>query len=294
MKTLITHNGKFHADDIFACAVIQLHLDMQNETYTVIRTRDANQIAVADYVFDVGGEYDAARNRFDHHQVGGVGVRANGIPYAAAGLTWMHLGEYVAGSKEIAEYIDSYLIQPIDADDMGIDIVAPRMNVFPFRIQEALYAFRPTWKEDIATEDPRFMDNVMFAKKLLERLIAVAKDMAEAQQRIQEAYNQAEDQRMIVLDAYYPLEGLMVEVPKLIYVVRPRDNDMWGVSAIKKSAFSFENKKDFPKEWAGLRDDAIAEISGVPDAIFCHTGRFLAVARSQKGAIELAKKALEA
>ena len=76
-KTIVTHGGKFHADDVFSVAALtHLFPDAQ-----VVRTRDAKLIAAADIVVDVGQEYDAASGRFDHHQRGGAGARDNGIPY---------------------------------------------------------------------------------------------------------------------------------------------------------------------------------------------------------------------
>jgi uncharacterized UPF0160 family protein len=90
-KILVTHNATFHADDIFATATLSLLLGGKVK---VIRTRDEEIIRTGDYVYDVGGEYDASINRFDHHQKGGAGKRENGIPYAAFGLLWKTYGEY--------------------------------------------------------------------------------------------------------------------------------------------------------------------------------------------------------
>ncbi|MEK7088001.1 MAG: MYG1 family protein, partial [Patescibacteria group bacterium] len=42
-----------------------------------------------------------------------------------------------------------------------------------------------------------------------------------------------------------------------------------------------------------LRDAKLAEVTGVPDAVFAHRNRFMAVARSKEGAIALAKLALQ-
>src|SRR3989344_6430775 len=85
MKKLITHNGSFHADDIFAAATFILYLERTNNDFSaqggpalgweIIRTRDEEIIKSGDYVFDVGGVYDEVENRFDHHQKGGAGQR---------------------------------------------------------------------------------------------------------------------------------------------------------------------------------------------------------------------------
>ena len=54
----------------------------------------------------------------------------------------------------------------------------------------------------------------------------------------------------------------------------------------------FPSRKPFPKEWAGLSDEELQKVSGVNDAVFCHRGVFLCVAKSLEGAIELAKKSI--
>ena len=105
-KKLITHNGSFHADDIFACATLSLMLEKAGEKFEVIRTRDEEIIKTGDYVFDVGGIYDENLNRFDHHQIGGAGKRQGGIEYSSFGLVWKKFGEEICGSKEVALTID--------------------------------------------------------------------------------------------------------------------------------------------------------------------------------------------
>ena len=77
-KKLVTHNGSFHSDDVFACAALILLLEKKGEKFKIIRTRDEEVIKKGDYVFDVGSVYDGAKNRFDHHQVGGAGKRSGG------------------------------------------------------------------------------------------------------------------------------------------------------------------------------------------------------------------------
>jgi len=89
-----THPGNFHADDVFAVAVLQLvHGELE-----IVRTRDPELQAAADVRIDVGGRHDPATGDFDHHQNGGAGERANGIRYASFGLVWREHGEALAGS----------------------------------------------------------------------------------------------------------------------------------------------------------------------------------------------------
>ena len=59
-----THDGRFHADEIFALAVLNLfHSDLE-----IIRSRDENAYNNRDIIVDVGHVYDPDNLIFDHHQ----------------------------------------------------------------------------------------------------------------------------------------------------------------------------------------------------------------------------------
>jgi len=64
---IFTHDGIFHADDIFAIALIKVFLNCHD----VVRTRDISQ-KILDYplrlVIDVGLNYNPELGNFDHHQ----------------------------------------------------------------------------------------------------------------------------------------------------------------------------------------------------------------------------------
>lgn len=285
-KILVTHNDKFHADDIFATAVLSILLE---GNIKVIRTRDESMFAKGDYVYDVGGVYDTALNRFDHHQKGGAGARDNGIPYAAFGLVWKAYGEKICGSKEVADKIDEDLVQAIDAYDNGIDLYTLKGEVAPYLIENMFGAFRPAWNEPQEFDDA-FMKVVAMVIPFLKRVIIRAQASVLGKSFLQKAYEEAPDKRLIVLDGPYSWNSIM-EYPEPLYVVWPRMGT-WGVGCVHKEKQSFENRKSLPEAWAGLRDADMASASGVPDAVFCHNGRFLAVAKSKEGAIALANKAL--
>jgi uncharacterized UPF0160 family protein len=152
-KKLITHDGSFHADDVFACATLALLLKKKGERFKIIRTRDEEIIKKGDYAFDVGGIYDAEKNRFDHHQKGGAGKRLassrvegeNGIEYSSFGLVWKKFGEEICGNKEVADFIEQKIVAPIDASDNGIDLCKNNFeNILPYTINEILATFKST------------------------------------------------------------------------------------------------------------------------------------------------------
>ena len=64
---IATHNGKFHADEVFAISLLR-RLERFADA-EIIRTRDTELLKTADVVVDVGGQYDPSTHRYDHHQV---------------------------------------------------------------------------------------------------------------------------------------------------------------------------------------------------------------------------------
>jgi uncharacterized UPF0160 family protein len=288
MKKVITHNGGFHADDVFGVATLQLHFGVEN--VEVIRTRDEAIIATGDVVLDVGGIYDPEGQRFDHHQ-NGAPVRDNGIPYAAFGLVWKHYGELVAGSMEAAEAIEKRLVMPIDANDNGVSLYEQKYSdVSPFTIQDMMGLMKPVWNGE-EEMDERFKVACEFARGILVRAgTHAAAELAEAELS-RKAYEEADDKRIIVSDvelsAYF-----FIEKPDVLFVVYPDENGNWAATAVRKESGSFATKVQFPETWRGFRDGELGEISGISDAVFCHKAGFLFVGKSKEGVLEATKKAL--
>lgn len=289
-----THDGMFHADDVFAVSAILALLEATLAVANVVRTRDGTLIRKADFVVDVGGVYEAEKNRFDHHQEGGAGKRKNGIAYAAFGLVWLKFGEQIAGSSKVAALVDANLVLPIDAGDNGVDIYKKTFSdAAPYSVDDYIHNLRPTWREGTDSVDARFLEAVAVAGQILKREIAHAKAQVDAEILVSKAYQESEDKRLIVLDAFYPHEKILAAYSEPLFAIFPRPDGSWSVKAIRNDTSSFDNRKNLPEEWAGKRDAELARITGVADAIFCHNGRFMAVARSREGATALAKLALE-
>lgn len=64
-KIICTHSDAFHCDEVLA-SVMLLYTDTYQNSM-IVRTRDQAVIDTLDIVCDVGGVYDPATNRFDHH-----------------------------------------------------------------------------------------------------------------------------------------------------------------------------------------------------------------------------------
>ena len=293
-SVLVTHNGSFHTDDIFACATLSLICEKRGEQFEVIRTRDEEIIKQGDYVFDVGGIYDPKINRYDHHQHGGAGKRDNGIMYSSFGLVWDSFGEEISGSKKAKDVLEKKLVEPIDAFDNGINLVELKHEIVPYLIQNMFLSMHLTLREDKNKTDEMFMKSVEIAKEILSREIIQTRDMLLAEETLIKIYEDTKDKRIILLDKKYPYEEILNRFKEPLYVIfqRPDESKNWEVEAVRDNFRSFVNRKNFPKAWAGKRDEEMAEVSGVSDAIFCHNGLFMAIAKSKEGAIKLAELAL--
>lgn len=290
MQKVITHSGNFHPDDVFAIATLQLHLG--KEQVVVTRTRDAQTIADGDWVVDVGGVYDSAKQRFDHHQ-NGAPVRDNGIPYAAFGLVWKHLGVQVAGSKDVADAIEERIAQQVDAGDNGVTLYTVNEHgVSPYELYNIIGTFKPVWGS-ATTDDEAFLRAVDFARELLVRTIAHAQAGAKMRELVHAGYEAATDKSILVYQESVNRNSF-IEFESVQVVVHPSESaeqTQWKAVAIPKSFGTFENRVTFPESWAGLRDQELAQVSGIADAVFCHKNCFLFVAKSKESALVAARQA---
>ncbi|KIW60765.1 hypothetical protein PV05_00957 [Exophiala xenobiotica] len=125
-----THNGHFHADE--ALAVYMLRLLPQYASSSLVRTRDPALLDTCHTVVDVGGEYDASKNRFDHHQrTFNSFFPEHQTKLSSAGLVYMHFGKAIISqyTKLPLDHPDVELlyrklyddfVEAVDANDNGI------------------------------------------------------------------------------------------------------------------------------------------------------------------------------
>ena len=287
---VVTHNDRFHADDVFAMATLNIFFG--DKIGEVIRTRDEAQIQSADIVFDVGGIYDPNAHRFDHHQKEGAGVRENGVPYASFGLVWNKWGEAICGSIEAAQVVDKKLVQIIDAGDNGFSFFEYTIeDIEMYAINTMVASFGSTWKEE-DNFDEAFFEIVAIAQKILQKEIKIAQDKIEAIPFVVEAYEKSEDKRLVILEEYYPWVSVLSNHEEVLFVISPnKEKNSWRINTVQDG--EFVNRKDLPTEWAGLKGQELEKVSGVEGAVFCHRNLFMAAASTKESAIKLAKKALE-
>ncbi|MBR7889224.1 MYG1 family protein [Marinomonas sp. A79] len=284
-QVIATHNGNFHADDVFAVAALKQIFP----SVDLIRTRDLDIIAKADIVVDVGGIYDADKGRFDHHQKGGAGARENGIPFSSFGLIWQKYGlDICAGSKEVAQSLDKNLVSVIDAIDCGhVEGVQTGIS-----LSQTISMFNPTWQEE-GDFDACFDEAVAFASRLLTRFIAAASGGVNAKSIVANAIEKADDPRVIVLEQYTPWKTTVLRLSQdALFMVYPSQTGQWRIQTVPVELGSFEDRKKLPAPWAGLSDEQLQAVTGLDDAMFCHNGRFIAGCGSFESTMKMANMAL--
>jgi uncharacterized UPF0160 family protein len=286
-KVIATHNGNFHADDVFSIAALKNIYS----SCKLIRTRDLELIGQADIVIDVGGEYDPDAGRFDHHQRGGAGERENGIPYSSFGLVWQKYGvEICQGNEEVAKSIDAGLVSTIDAIDCGHVEGVPQ----GISLSQTISMFNPTWQEE-SDFDSCFDEAVDFASRVLTRFIAAANGGISAKDIVAKAIDNAKDSRVIVLEKYIPWKRTVHALSTdALYMIYPSPSGQWRIQTVPVEPGSFEDRKPLPNSWAGLSDEALKAATGIDDAMFCHNGLFIAGAESFESTMKMATIALQA
>ncbi|KAK3937402.1 metal-dependent protein hydrolase [Diplogelasinospora grovesii] len=134
--TIGTHNGHFHADEALAVYMLRTHIPTYHNA-RLIRTRDPALLETCHTVVDVGGEYEPARNRYDHHQRS-FNTTFPGRPtkLSSAGLVYMHFGKEMIARRlqqdaedetvgRIWNKLYESFIEALDAHDNGISVYDP-------------------------------------------------------------------------------------------------------------------------------------------------------------------------
>ncbi|RME30039.1 MYG1 family protein [Candidatus Parcubacteria bacterium] len=293
--TLVVHSGRMHADDVFAAAIVRLAARGEGKTVRVDRSRNPSVWEAADIVADVGGAYDPMRHRFDHHQPEGAGNRPNGVPYAAVGLVWKHYGMHLCdGNTTLWAFIDERIVAPIDAADNGVELCEPlHPPLRPLSVHTYLWSLNPSWNAEEGREDEAFLEAVVWAEDFLRHSLQKGAAYLEG---LTFAYHELQHARegIAVLQQPYPFEDLTPLFPEVKVVVHKRRDGMWQVVTMPEDPTASVTPPIFPAAWGGLTGEELAAVSGVADAVFCHRGRWMCVARSQEGALTLARKALAA
>lgn len=284
---VVTHNGKFHGDDVTAIAILKMALG----DFELQRTRDPEIIHKADIVVDVGHVYDPHNKRYDHHQRNFCLKRDNGFPYASAGLILRDFGQLIQGSiPQAIQYLDEKIIQYIDARDAGKTMCTSKVWDLVGSQQYSLASMISDFGND-GNINESFMSAVEFTQGILERRFEASISSLLTYSKAKDLMEQSPSAKYITFEEDFSpgWKDASRNFDDLVYCLYPKDGN-WRAECSKDKGW--QDKKKFPHEWRGKRDYELAKVSGVDDAVFCHKGGFLIIAKSYNGVEALVKKAL--
>lgn len=296
---LVTHSGGFHADELLSSVILtRLFPDAR-----LIRTRDVDWITPAQdrIIFDVGRQYDVDALIFDHHQRP-IPLRGDGQPFSSFGLIWKHYGRDYLSSMSVPDHnieeihgqIDEEFVLPVDLLDNGALEPSVAGPLAGMTLPVLLETLKPTFDDrGVDVDDQAFMDALTVARAFVEAAVRSNAAKRRAEGMVAQAIIEAGTSPILELPMGMPFRSAVEKAgaDHMLFVVHPRDQD-WALTTIRKGGDTFESRADLPEAWAGLSDEALEEACGVRGAKFCHNARFIAVADSREGIVEMAKRAV--
>lgn len=219
-------------------------------------------------------------------------------------------------AERVAAAFDRAFVRHIDAADNG------EGELGGYSISQAIAACNsPSFikfsskESEAATIGEQFEDALQLAIQVSTGAFLRCLDQCLAERSVRVAL-EASASRIVVLEEYVPWQAALLELTEdptianrttnALLFVFPNQSGKWVVQCVAPRGEPFGKKlttraavdgaetPGLPVEWASLTGAALVEVTGVPDAEFCHVNRFLAVASSKEGAMALAHAALKA
>lgn len=357
-----THSGHFHADE--ALAVYFLRLLPAYKNSDLVRTRDPEKLAPCHTVVDVGGVYDDATKRYDHHQREFTTVfPRHNTKLSSAGLVYLHYGKDIistctglpvdsADADLLYWKLYDDFVEAFDANDNGIAAYDPtalraasidrkfsdkgfsiasvvnRLNYShpapAFAATASLStdgsgipasgapAAKPSPEEAQALEDERFLKasafvGEQFISELMDKFHSWLPARAVVKEAFSSRFTHDPAGRIMVIphrpegvpwsDHLYSLEKENNVEGNVLYVLFAENGEpdsKWRIRSVSREAGGFENRKDMPDAWKGVRDEELSKVSGVPGCVFVHASGFIGGNKSFEGVRDMAVKAAEA
>ncbi len=316
---LYTHDGLFHADEVFATAMFSL----MAENINVVRGSDTDVPQDGSWiVYDIGG------GELDHHtpenkEANGTHPGTN-VPYAAFGLVWKKYYEEVLDALDcppryfnlVYRRLETSLVLGIDAADNGFDPEADLLETMPnipadqkkqivytaktaMSVSQIIKDFNPPWNSSMDYYNS-FMDAVSFAKDILLNRIDSIISSLDARDYVLQCIAYSSNHIMI-MDEFAPWEGVIYSQsafdPKakdIWYVISPALRGGWNIQCVLENSDDRTSyRHPLPRSWYGLRYDELRQASGISDAVFCHVSGFVAGCESQSGVLQMASEAMK-
>lgn len=318
-----THNGTFHCDEVLACFLLRQLPEYKDAE--IVRSRDASVLAECDVVVDVGGEYDHSRQRYDHHQRAfaesfhSVCAQKPWVTkLSSAGLVYVHYGRRVLQQLTHLQEDEPQLevlydkmyegfVEEVDAVDNGISQSdGEQRYTISSTISSRVSYLNPQWNsKEQDTEEGFRKALALVGSEFQDRLLYFTNAWLPARDVVLQAIksrHQVDVSGQVLLlqqggcpwkEHLFALEKELQLQELIKFVLYCDQNGHWRVQCVPAGPNTFQNRLSLLEEWRGLRDDALSELSGIPECIFVHAGGFIGGNKTQSGALEMARRTLQ-
>ncbi|MFV0364727.1 MAG: MYG1 family protein [Suipraeoptans sp.] len=263
----ITHNGRFHTDDVFSAALLKI----LNPNIIIKRLPNAPE--------DFSGlVFDLSTGEYDHHSPT-LKYRDNKIPYASFGLLWKEFGSSLVG-EDAAKTFDESFVQLLDLQDNtgGNNLLC-----------RAITQGNPKWDSN-DSPDECFFKAVDFAMYVLTNEIDSMRSTEKASSIVKNALLEQKN-NIVILPIGVPWKSILVPEP-ILFVIYPSTRGGYNAQAVPINISSQECKLYFPSEWRG-QTTCLESISNISGLTFCHTSGYILSANTIGAAVSACLKTIE-
>lgn len=286
MLKVVTHDGKFHPDEIFATVLLTWWKISYKPKF--IRTRNEKALerykSYPDtYVIDVGDEYDPEKLNFDHHQASFTDLGENGDRLSSCGILWKYIKdrEDFRRINFITDFIEKKVTEftiKVDRHDNGDE----NFRELDFITMYNYANMKP---------NDRFRKAYAAAEAYFYQKLYMWRCEEEAEKITEQAIKDAKD-GIIFVDGKVSVNEKMNCSPNYLVVSERSKGEYCIVSLNQFDVVDFSVRCPAPKEWAGLSNDGIKKFDN--NLIFCHKNLFLTIVKGTKDdAMRIAKFIIE-
>ncbi|CAM9829846.1 unnamed protein product [Chrysoparadoxa australica] len=276
-KCIGTHDGCFHCDEALACGILKTLPEWADAV--IVRTRNPEELAKCHAVVDVGGTYDPATLRFDHHQgtfSDTLSEEGFNTRLSSAGLVYRHYGkeflktvlgdavpdELIHKASKQAErclvlYKTVYqnFMEQIDGIDNGVNVAD---GPLAYRVSDQGLSARvgqlyPRWNEDGSKPvvNERFKKGMALALSEMTKYIeGLGSSWWPARSLVEEALAESKEVdpngEILVLKTPCPWKGHLLDIEaergitgQAKFVLYPDSSDNWRVQAVPVEEHGF-------------------------------------------------------
>ena len=262
---VVTHDGIFHADEVFACALLCIVYGRNN--VGIIRSRDHKVLEIATqnkdtWTIDVGNSYNPSLLNFDHHMRDFDVTNSFGNKLSSFGMVvqeLLHRNFFTEVKDSLLEFSNK-----VDMLDNGVK-----------KAEDLLFLSVLNSYSD--NEVINFYAALETATSYLLSLINQWKEEVIVNERLEKAI-QIRRNGIVASEEYIPVDerlNALEDVKLVVYKSKAGTFNIQSVNVGETKDFSVRCPS--PEAWRGLRDDELIRASGGLPLTFCHAGGFLTV-----------------